>query len=74
MQLHWLRDKELNKDFTVFWDMGSNQGADYFTKHHPNIHHRTIRSKYIRDNITSLKMSLIIFFPSAILILTARVC
>ena len=51
MHLHWLRDKEKQNFFNVFWDKGSNQGADYFTKHHPTIHHRRIRDsfQYIRD-------------------------
>ena len=51
MHLHWLCDKEKHKQFKVFWDKGINQGADYFTKHHPIIHHRHIRlsKKYIRD-------------------------
>ena len=51
MQLHWLRDKENMKFFKVFWDKGSNQGGDYWTKHHPTVHHRRIRleRKYVRD-------------------------
>ena len=51
MHLHWLRDKEKQKDFKVYWDKGSNNYADYFTKHHPIIHHRRIRNEkiYIRD-------------------------
>jgi hypothetical protein len=51
MHLHWLRDKEKQKYFNVFWDKGSNNYADYFTKHHPIIHHRRIRNErtYIRD-------------------------
>ena len=51
MHLHWLRDKEKQKYFKVFWDKGENNYADYFTKHHPIIHHRRIRNEitYIRD-------------------------
>ena len=51
MHLHWLRDKEKQKYFKVFWDKGANNYADYFTKHHPIIHHRRIRNErtYIRD-------------------------
>ena len=51
MYLHWLRDKENQKIFKVYWDKGANQGADYFTKHHPIIHHRRIRlsKQYVRD-------------------------
>ena len=39
MHLHWLQDKENQKFFNVFWDKGQNQGADYFTKYHPTVHH-----------------------------------
>ena len=51
MQLHWLCDKPNKNFFGVFWDKGSNNGADYFTKHHPTVHHRSIRieRKYIQD-------------------------
>ena len=55
MQLHWLRDKELHKDFSVYWDKGSENGADYFTKHHTITHHRKSRHKYIRDEFSSLQ-------------------
>ena len=57
MYLHWLRDKENQRIFKVYWDKGTNQGADYFTKHHPVIHHRRIRlsKKYIRDAFLPIK-------------------
>ena len=71
MQLHWLRDKENNKDFQVFWDKGANQGADYFTKHHPTIHHRKMRSQYIRDTAICLKNEVNLIFEH---LLPARVC
>ena len=51
LKLHWLRDKQSHTFFSVFWDKGNNNGADYFTKHHPTFHHRHIRKerKYVRD-------------------------
>ena len=51
MQLHWLRDKQNTNHFKVFWDKGSNQSADYWTKHHPTVYHRHIRleRKFVRD-------------------------
>ena len=51
MQLHWLRDKQNTSHFNVFWDKGSNQGADYWTKHHPTVHHRHVRQerKFVQD-------------------------
>ena len=31
MRFHWLRE---NKNFIIYWDRGTNNGADYFTKHY----------------------------------------
>ena len=47
MRYHWLRDRINQKHFNVFWDKGSNNYADYFTKHHSAKHHKVMRSKYI---------------------------
>ena len=51
MHLHWLRDKEKQKQFKVIWDKGSNNKTDYFTKHHPTIHHRRMQNTkmYVQD-------------------------
>ena len=51
MQLHWLRDKQNTDYFKVFWDKGTNQSADYWTKHHPTVYPRHIRleRKFVRD-------------------------
>ena len=59
MQLHWLRDKEMQRYFKVFWDKGTLNGADYFTKHHPPVYHLHIRQvrKYVRDIHKKLKNS-----------------
>ena len=54
MYLHWLRNKENKKNFKVQWDKGSNNDADYFTKHHPTIHHRKLRSKFVRDLLSEV--------------------
>ena len=47
MKYNWLRDREAHKDLHIYWDKGTNNGGDYFTKHHPPAHHRTEHSKYI---------------------------
>ena len=49
MRYHWLRDKETQKEINVYWDKGTNNLADYYTKHHTAPYHRKIRSLYIRD-------------------------
>jgi len=55
MRYHWLREKQTKNDFRIFWDKGSNNHADYFTKHHPIKHHLEVRrtSQYVRDSKTT---------------------
>jgi hypothetical protein len=47
MRYHWLRDRQLKDQLRIYWDKGSNNDADYFTKHHPPKYHQMMRSKYI---------------------------
>ena len=54
MHLHWLRDKEVQQYFNIHYEKGSGNGGYYFTKHHPTIHHRQQRSKYVRDALNLL--------------------
>ena len=50
MNLHWLRDKETQKDFKVTWSAGKSNTADYFSKvTHTIRHHRQQRPNYVRD-------------------------
>jgi hypothetical protein len=46
MRWNWLRDKS-NKALRVYWEKGSANDADYFTKHHPPNYHRQMRPRYI---------------------------
>ena len=46
MKYHWLRDRENQKHFRYYWDKGTNNNADYFTKHHPPAIHREKRKVY----------------------------
>ena len=39
MRLHWLRCRESQGQFKFYWDKGSNNLADYHTKHHPPAYH-----------------------------------
>ena len=52
MNFHWLSDKETLKEIDIAWGKGTKNYADYFTKHHSLVHHRKMRSIYIRDIIT----------------------
>jgi hypothetical protein len=42
MRFHWLRCRENQKQFRIYWKPGETNYADYVTKHHPAIHHKTI--------------------------------
>ena len=53
MTFHWLRDKQQQQYLRVFWDRGNRNGADYFTKHHPTLYHKLMRSKYILNLVKS---------------------
>ena len=50
MRFHWLRDKQVQKDFTIYWDKSENNYADYFTKHHAPSHHQKMRPIYLQVN------------------------
>ena len=51
MRYHWLRDKQTQEQFNIFWARGINNDADYYTKHHPTKHHRAQRPKYVQDKL-----------------------
>eukprot|EP00957_Ditylum_brightwellii_P202914 15332364-Ditylum_brightwellii.AAC.1 len=36
---HWLRKAATCKSIQIFWDKGTNNDGDYFTKHHVPVHH-----------------------------------
>jgi hypothetical protein len=39
MRIHWLRCRESQGQFRFYWDKGTNNLADYSTKHHPPAYH-----------------------------------
>ena len=43
MRFHWLRDRTNRDQFYVYWESGKTNLADYYTKHHPVVYHRTNR-------------------------------
>ena len=47
MKWYWLRDIDVLKKMRVYWYKVTKNDADYFTKHHPPIHHRQMRTRYI---------------------------
>ena len=50
MKWHWLRDKEFLEQLRVYRDKGTNNDSDYFTKHHPPIHHPQMHPRYIHTS------------------------
>ena len=49
MRFYWVRDRVKQGQFIVYWKKGSENDADYFTKHHPPAHHRLKRSRYLHE-------------------------
>jgi hypothetical protein len=47
MRWNWLCDKATHKELHIYWDRGQNNQANYFTKHHPSMHHINMRPKYV---------------------------
>jgi len=51
MRYYWLRDRENQKQFNIYWSKGENNLADYFTKHHSATHHKRMRKIYMSSNL-----------------------
>ena len=54
MRYFWLRDRATQKQFKFYWQPGIYNYADYFTKHHPTIHHRQTRNKFVKDSLNTI--------------------
>ena len=42
------RDRMWENHFHIFWEEENKNLADYFTKHHPILHHRKMRPIYLK--------------------------
>ena len=49
MCYHWFQDWQQQKQIKVYWEPGSENMADYHTKHHHPIYHRRICKKNMHD-------------------------
>jgi len=49
MRYYWLRDKQNQQQLDIFWEKGTDNNSDYFTKHQTIQYHRDIRSTYVHD-------------------------
>jgi hypothetical protein len=47
MRFHWLRDREAQGQFKIYWRPEGTNLADYFTKHHPPAHHVNVRAEFL---------------------------
>ena len=47
MRFHWLRDRECQEQFRIYWRPGKLNYADYWTKHHAGTHHQNVRKEFL---------------------------
>ena len=50
MRFYWLRDRAAQKQFHVHWKRGTQNLADYPSKHHPATHHKAMRPTYVANS------------------------
>jgi hypothetical protein len=55
MRFYWLKDRESVDQFRYHWSPGKDNLADYWTKHHPALHHQYMRG-LVLSNPKALKM------------------
>ena len=46
LRYHWLRCREAQGQFRFAWGTGVENWGDYYTKHHPPLHHISLRPQY----------------------------
>ena len=51
MRIHWLRCRALQGQFRHYWRPGLTNLGDYVTKHHAEIHHRTVRPTFLTPKL-----------------------
>ncbi len=51
MRFYWLRDRECQQQFRIYWRPGKMNYTDYWTKHHPELHHRNICKEFLTPTI-----------------------
>jgi hypothetical protein len=49
MRFYWLKDRESVKQFKYYWRPGNTNKADYWTKHHPALHHQSMRDQILNN-------------------------
>ena len=46
MQFYWLRDRQKQNQIDIYWQPGTTNAGDFFTKYHPQAHHKQVRPIY----------------------------
>ena len=60
MRYFWLKDRISQSQFYVYWDKGTNNHGDYWTKHWPTSYHQQIRPTYIlKGHYLQLQLNMI---------------
>ena len=49
MRFYWLKCRQQQQQFEIYWEAGKTNFADYFTKHHSPTHHRAVRPIYLYE-------------------------
>ncbi len=56
MKCHWLQCRISQKQFQHYWAAGKLNLGDYFTKHHPVIHHQATRGTFLIDIVRLIEL------------------
>ncbi|CAB9526493.1 unknown protein [Seminavis robusta] len=56
MRFYWLKDRIEQDQLTIYWRPGITNKGDYFTKHHPALHHRAKCAKYIHESVQATNL------------------
>ncbi len=51
MRFHWLRDRECQQQFWIYWRPRKLNYADYWTKHHAAPHHQNMHKEILTPHI-----------------------
>ena len=47
MRFERLKDRQAKEQFRFYWRVGKTNLADYFTKHHPPVHHQNVQVEFL---------------------------
>ena len=51
MHFHWLRNREFQKQFCIYYRLGTLNYADYWTKHHAALHLQTVIQGFLAPHL-----------------------